>query len=441
MAVALDYVGPGLSRRGSRRSILRLLALLTVLAGATTHDSEAVDAKKRKDAEKRTRGNRAKDAADHKSRTKGKTSDQPQNRRKHRNKRRNAKKHKNDDTRNTPATGVVEEVDPVRPVEPVASVQTVGPVGAVDPVDPVEPVEPVEPLAAPVALGAYVFNGPGDPQELDRFANEIGRSPAIIMWYEQWGGWDQGRLRLREVEAVLSRGATPMITWDPWDPYAGLDQPAYRLVNIALGHFDAYIDSWATALASVGQPVYLRFGHEMNGDWYCWCAGVNGNSAADYVAAWRHMHDRFVAAGATNVRWVWSPNIEYAGSTAFADLYPGDAYVDWVGLDGYNWGTSKAGKAWLSFEGIFLGSYQRLLSLTAKPMMIAEMASTEVGGDKAAWIRQAFLDQLPTTFPKVRAVTWFHENKETDWRVTSSAAALAAFQEAAGSPYLQGRLE
>jgi hypothetical protein len=301
------------------------------------------------------------------------------------------------------------------------------------------PVEPRE-ASAPVALGAYIANSPGDAGEIDRFSQEIGRSPAIVMWYEQWGGWDDGKLRLNELREVASRDAMPMITWDPWDPYAGPDQPKYRLARIARGDFDAYIDSWAVELASYGEPLYLRFGHEMNGDWYPWCAGCNGNTAADYVAAWVRIHDRFLAAGAANVRWVWSPNIEFSERAPLAELYPGDAYVDWVAMDGYNWGTSRDGKAWESFEDVFLPTYRRLLALTAKPMMIAETASTEQGGDKAAWIRQAFLEQLPVTLPKVRAVVWFHENKETDWRVSSSPAAVAAFKDIADTPFFQGRL-
>ena len=293
---------------------------------------------------------------------------------------------------------------------------------------------------SPIALGAYISRCPGDPLELDRFADEIGRPPAIVMWYEQWGGWDNGRLRLWEVQEVARRGATPLITWDPWDPTAGLDQPTYRLVNIVRGKFDAYVDFWANELARYGQPVYLRFGHEMNGNWYPWSAGVNGNTAAVYIAAWRRIQRRFVKAGARNVRWVWSPSIEFAGSTPLDQLYPGDAYVDWVGLDGYNWGTSQSWGQWGEFDELFIPSYRRLRSLTAKPLMIAETASTEVGGDKAGWIRRAFLDHLPHLFPNVKAVIWFHENKETDWRVSSSPEALAAFREAAHAQYFQGAL-
>ena len=291
--------------------------------------------------------------------------------------------------------------------------------------------------ASAIALGAYVAGAPNEPAQIDAFVELVGRMPAVVMWYEQWRGWDNGAFRPAQLHEVKRRGAKPMITWDPWNPWAGLDQPEFRLARIASGRHDKYVDSWARGLKTYGKPVFLRFGHEMNGNWYPWGAGVNGNRPADYVAAWRHLHRRFAKIGARNVRWVWSPTVAYEGSTPLAELYPGDGYVDWVALDGYNWGTSLPGKRWESFTEIFLPSYRELLELTEKPIMIAETASTELGGDKAQWVRNAFLNELPTTFPRVRAVVWFQEDKETDWRVSSSEAALAAFRTVARKPSLQ----
>ncbi len=293
------------------------------------------------------------------------------------------------------------------------------------------------PSGPPVALGAYIWGAREDPTQIDSFANLIGRMPATVMWYQQWGGPNSAFNRPL-IESVASRGAMPMISWMPTGDVEGVDDPASKLSSIVRGDFDTYITSWATGLAAYGEPVYLRFAHEMNGDWYSYCAGVNGNTAADFVAAWRHVHDLFVAAGATNVRWVWSPNVENSASTPtpMADLYPGDAYVDWVGLDGYNWG----GAGWRTFAQVFGPSYQTLLSITSKPMMIAEVASAEEGGDKAAWILDTYQTQLSIYFPAVRAIVWFHENKERDWRVHSSQASLGAFRTAAADPYLQGEL-
>src|SRR5206468_3672998 len=101
---------------------------------------------------------------------------------------------------------------------------------------------------------------------------------------------------------------------------------------IASGAWDAYITRWAQAARTWGKPMRLRFAHEMNGNWYPWAEGVNGNVAGDYVKAWKHVRAIFWSVGATNVTWVWSPNIVYPGSTPLAGLYPGDTYVGEVGV-------------------------------------------------------------------------------------------------------------
>jgi endoglucanase len=121
-------------------------------------------------------------------------------------------------------------------------------------------------------------------------------------------------------------------------------------------------------------------------------------------------------------------------------MYPGDGYVDWVGLSGYNWGPSRPYHVWQSMADIFGHSYTVLTGMTAKPVMIAETTSAEVGGDKGLWITQGLLGDVPSRMPKVRAVVWFHENKEADWRVNSSTGALAGYRQTAASPTYRGVL-
>lgn len=278
----------------------------------------------------------------------------------------------------------------------------------------------------------FVNGAPGDPALLDAVASQIGRMPAIVLWYQAWGG-NYATFDPSLLQTIAARGAMPMITWEPWSPSGGLDQPAYQLSAIARGDQDAYIDTWANGIAAYGGPVYLRFAHEMNGSWYPWAAGVNGNSSVNYIAAWRHVHDRFAAAGATNVRWVWSPNVVFPGSTPLDSLYPGDAYVDWVGLDGYNWGTSQSWSSWQSLGDVFAPSYAELTALTAKPIIITETASSESGGDKAAWIDEGLRTHLPEWFPNVRAIVWFNQPKETDWQIDSSTTSLDTFRQIATS--------
>jgi len=206
----------------------------------------------------------------------------------------------------------------------------------------------------------------------------------------------------------------------------GLNQRTYANARVASGAFDTYLKQWGTALATWGKPVYLRYGHEMNGDWYPWAEGVNSNGAGSYVAAWKHVHDVLLAQGATNVSWVWSPNVPYTGSTALTGLYPGSSYVDVVALDGYNWGTSQTWSTWVSPATLFGEGLTQLRALApGKPILIAETASAEAGGSKAEWnsAAVAYLNTQPDVFGFV----WFHYNKEVDWRIDSSPASVAAF--------------
>ena len=179
----------------------------------------------------------------------------------------------------------------------------------------------------------------------------------------------------------------------------------------------------------------------MNGDWLPWSGAANGRDPAEYVLAWRRVHSIFREEGASNAIWIWSPNSVDAPREAwngFTRYYPGDAYVDWVGVDGYNWGTTREWSSWQSFGSIFDPVYRAFAR--RKPIMISEVSSAEAGGSKAAWIASA-ARTLKMRFPAVRAVVWFNIDKEADWRVDSSASALHAFRALAADPYFGARLQ
>ncbi len=294
-------------------------------------------------------------------------------------------------------------------------------------------------------LGVWQPGVPEDMAQLDAFTRAVGKSPAIVMFWRDSAD-DAGTLDLGWLCAIAGRGAVPLISWMPSDWRSDADQSPYSLDSILAGKLDGYFDGWAQQLARYGRPVMLRWAHEMNGNWYPW-GRQDGNTPEKYVAAWRHLHDRFVAAGATNVLWVWSPNVVDDGggnAAAFEPYYPGDAYVDWVGLDGYN----SAPSGWRWFRQIFGSSYDRITALTAKPLMIAETASSDAlpaqaasGDTKAKWIADALGDAIPHAFPRIQAVVWFNEDKTNverngfDWRIASSAEAQRAFAAAVASNY------
>jgi len=244
------------------------------------------------------------------------------------------------------------------------------------------------------------------------------------------------RIPIPELTEINATGAVPILTVEPWQPDGGPLQPDYALSAIAAGNLDTQLDTWARNLAEWGQPLLLRFAHEMNGDRYPWSVGANGNSAADFIAAWRHVRERFSLAGARNVSFMWAPNTPYEGATSMSDVFPGTDAVDVLGLDGYNWGDGE-GHAWKTPEQIFGKGLEELRALdNTHPIVIAETASAEgpvSGSDKSAWIRQLvdFLSQQE----KVSGFVWFQMNKERDWRFNSSEAAQMAFKQAlAGRP-------
>jgi hypothetical protein len=273
-------------------------------------------------------------------------------------------------------------------------------------------------------LGAFVGTG-----TLASFEAELGRHVAINHNFVGWtGDWTS------MLAGLSAGGRVPLVTWEAWDNSVGAP-----LTDIAGGVYDSMITARAQAVKAFGQKFFLRWGHEMNGNWYPWDGSHNGANlaaATTFISAYRHIHDLFVAAGATNALWVFCPNVDSVPSDSWnqwQNYYPGDAYVDWMGFDGYNWGTVQSTSTWQSFPAIASRIYPSLAA-KGKPIMIPETASTELGGDKAAWIA-AILPSLESTFPSVKALVWFHMNKETDWRIDSSTASKAAFVTMASDPY------
>ncbi len=277
-------------------------------------------------------------------------------------------------------------------------------------------------------MGIYTPGAPGDMGRVRRIESLLGRRMSIVMWYVHWAGpWSA--FDARAIEAAAGHGATPMVTWMSDDPTAAAypstaGQRAYACRAVAAGAHDAYVRSWAAGMRELGVPVLLRLDHEMNGSWYAWSPGVNGNTAADFVAMWRHLHAVFREEGAADVGWVWSPNVVYPGSGPLLECYPGDDVVDWIGLDGYNWGDDDAGHRWQSFGEVFAPTYRALEALPNKPMMIAETGCVEAPPgattSKAEWIRSALEVEL-AAFPRVRALVWFDErDRAYDFRLDFS---------------------
>ncbi len=280
--------------------------------------------------------------------------------------------------------------------------------------------------AATVMLGAFSqYQGQSSAQSIQQLESQLGRSLRIDSHYYDWTDSFPGGAE----DLDAANGRTPMITW--WGTH---------YASIVDGSQDALIRARAAAIKAFGKPVFLRWGAEMNGDWFTWSGRQNGNDPSGFVAAWRHIHDVFAAAGVSNASWVWAPNADsHPGGTDltswnnWTNYYPGDQYVDWVGIDGYNWG----GAQWQSFGSVVGPVYDSYAG--RKPIMIAETGSVENGGDKAAWITAAQL--WMKSHGAVRAFVYFDTDQSSsgiDWRIQTSPESLSSFKTLAADPYFGG---
>lgn len=344
--------------------------------------------------------------------------------------------------------------------------------GALPPVEPVDPGPPSGP-EAPIARSESVYWGaaidpgtteqpsPVNPTAITGFEAIAGKRPSVLESYSAFfqctngsGGpcSEEYAFPEAQLEAIRQRGAIPLFSWASESSSGEANQSNFQLADIAGGKWDAYIRKWATAAREWRHPFLLRFDWEMNGYWYPWGTGTdpetgtipNGNAPGEYVEAWQHVHDIFTEVGATNATWVWCPYINPNNGknlAALEGLYPGNEYVDWTCLDGYNYGTLRTNSHWRTFAELFTPQYTEITGTIApsKPLLIGEVASTEQGGSKATWISE-MLSAVPTSFPKVGGLLWFDYLYDgNDWWLQSSTAAEEAFATGIADPhYLAG---
>lgn len=294
-----------------------------------------------------------------------------------------------------------------------------------------------------VLLGAYDGAIPKTLDGVVSLEQKIGAPLPIIQAYAAWGDRADQQFPLQIVTAINGLGSIPLLTWEPWlsdfengqHPMLPLRDARDRhgLAAVSRGDYDFYVDAWASAAAKFGKPIMIRFGHEMN-DPYRYPWGPQNNSKEEYISAWRHVVTRFRAAGATNVLWVWSPHVAYEYWELY---YPGDAFVDWVATGVLNFGPIAQWSKWWTVGEIFGTKYEQLASF-GKPVMIAELGSLAVGGDRAAWYRDA-LSTLPQRFPAVKAVVFFQVRDDqtvtyqrVDWTFADDSLVTSAIRESLG---------
>lgn len=175
------------------------------------------------------------------------------------------------------------------------------------------------------------------------------------------------------------------------------------------GKYDTYLHNFAADVARFGHPVLFRPFNEMNGDWCNYSAYWTARDASTYVELYRYVYQIFEEEGANNnTLWIWNPNEKdfpnFSWNSADS-YYPGDEYVDIVGLTGYNTGNYYEGETWRSFEEIYAPLYAKTAPQYEQPLMITEFACSSIGGDKGDWVEDMF-NKLPD-YPRIKAAVWW----------------------------------
>jgi beta-mannanase len=296
-----------------------------------------------------------------------------------------------------------------------------------------------------------------DKSKSTSVVSETGKQPNMVLFFQSWGPHLDSDIpgMISNAQKACNAGMTPMMTWQSWDSSvttdSGYNQPAYSLQTIINGKYDAYIRKTAAAIKKLNCPIAIRLDQEQNGFWYPWgvsnklMKGADQPTPARYVAMWRHVWHIFQNQGANgNVIWTWSPNRQGVPSSKnspriLAHSYPGNAYVDWIALDGYFFNDPT-----LTFSKLFGPTISQLRPYASgKPLLIGE---TGVGGPDLSSAKKAsqltnLIDSVASRksfvgfvyFDQSQVITAKDEALDADWKLDQTAASRQAFSSAIGS--------
>lgn len=265
----------------------------------------------------------------------------------------------------------------------------------------------IRPLLRPhrLYLGLAAQGAPTDMGQVTQFADEIAIRPNIITIYQEFGD----PFVASEVRSTFEYGALPILRWEPFDT---------SLKEISSGKQDAYVTAYAEDVRRLGLPLAITFAHEMNGRWYPW--GSQANSARDLIRAWHRIHDIFERAGVTTVIWTWTPNvISGAPGVRLAPWFPGDAYVDWIGIDGY---ISADGPK--TYSALFKPTMKEVQRFSKRPFLIVE-TGVERGAFRSAALKNLLRGVAEDS--RMLGLVYFNQRGSRDWLLDADPDALNVF--------------
>lgn len=296
---------------------------------------------------------------------------------------------------------------PINPIDSPVLVTTSTPSAAVSPAQVIQ--------KSPTLWGTYTG---WTPKQFKEFEAKVDNNVDLVGLFVHWGNEKDFPEEIGTWAKPLNK--TLVIYWEAMDyNKKGAEDTRFSYDAINKGNWDGYIKEFAQAVKKYGGPVIIIPFEEMNGDWYPWSGTKTGNSPVTHIQAFRHIKNLFT--GVNNAKFAWVVNNESVPDTADNSIhafYPGDSYVDYVGVNGFNFGDP-----WESFDQIF-GKPVNELKKYNKPIYIFSMACAD-GTEKADWIKNA-LNKMKGY--GISGWIWFNENKERDWRVWSDNNSLEAFR-------------
>ena len=254
--------------------------------------------------------------------------------------------------------------------------------------------------------GIFETNAPLDFGELKKIESKLGFTFPILLYYT---GMLEDKERHPNLAAALNNakkeGRLLELTLQTKEQSAGKGNMVYDVLD---GGYDVFLKNYAATVANSEAPILFRLGNEMNGDWCVYSAHHTSKDTDVYQEFYRYVYSIFEGAGADNVIWVWNPN-----GKSFPDFkwneelcyYPGDHYVDVVGMTSYNTGTYYEGEQWLEFDQMYDELYERYVNRYDKPLMITEFSSSSVGGSKEAWVANMF--RHIGKYDRLRVAVWW----------------------------------
>ena len=327
------------------------------------------------------------------------------------------------------------------------------------PCDPGQGVKVAPPPGDDVYHSAYAAFSTPQRNEDYVTAGRIGTFERLaakpITWAYFSNNWTGGRITFpaRQARTIAAAGRIPFVRMMPrsrdFDPRP---DPVFPMQKIIDGAFDRELIGWALDAKAFGSPLMVEFGAEVTGDWFAWNGRWNGGGRTDgygdprfpdgperYRDAYRHIVDLFRRQGTNNITWVFHVADYPWPETAWnrmKNYYPGDAYIDWIGVTTY--GATQSNETWQPLAETLADVYAELAAVSrTRPIALLEWAvvSNPAKGNKAAWIEEAFAALNSGRFPRIKVISWWHEryynNKRLGWsdlRIDSSPAALAAYR-------------